>query len=157
MERDRPHEPDRDRDRPADSTREPARSAEPRREPARPTEPTREPAKGAEPERRKQPDKPHRSEFEVKERRRRNANVVRLVLGLILLVLFILFVSSNSREVQVDFVFFETQASLVLVFLICALVGAIVAFLLGRSGRRAHRKYIKELERRLDERGDKRD
>lgn len=101
-------------------------------------------------------DKPKPSEFEAKERRRRNANIVRLVLGLILLVLFVLFVSSNSRTVEVDFVFFETQASLVLVFLICAIVGGVVAFLLGRSGRRANRKYIKELERRLDDRHGKR-
>jgi uncharacterized integral membrane protein len=135
------------------------RPREPHREPERPSEPHREPAKHAEPERphQRQEDKPHRSEFEIKERKRRNALIVRLVLGLVLLVLFILFVSSNSRDVPVDFVFFETEASLVLVFLICALVGGVIAFLLGRSGRRANRKYIKELERRLEDKHGKRD
>jgi uncharacterized integral membrane protein len=128
------------------------RPREPHREPERASQPGRETARSAEPERtrQQQKDKPQRSEFEVKERKRRNALIARVVLGLILLVLFILFVSSNSLDVPVDFVFFETEASLVLVFLICALVGGVIAFLLGRSGRRANRKYIKELERRLE-------
>lgn len=128
---------------------------EPRREdktpgeslaPGRPSEPTRHP--GAQ-------EKP--SEWEAADRKRRNALVVRLVLGLILLVLFVIFVSLNSESVPVHFVFFETRTPLVWVFLICALVGGLVAFLLGRSGRRASRKYIKELERRLEGRRDKRD
>jgi uncharacterized integral membrane protein len=148
MERDRPREPHRELDRPDEPHREPDRPSDPHREPARPAEPERS---------RQRQEKPQRSEFEIKERKRRNALIVRVVLGLILLVLFILFVSSNSRDVPVDFVFFETEASLVLVFLICALVGGVIAFLLGRSGRRANRKYIKELERRLEDKHGKRD
>lgn len=83
--------------------------------------------------------------------------VFRLVVGLMLLVLFVIFVSLNSDSVPVHFIFFETRTPLVWVFLICALVGGLVAYLLGRSGRRASRKYIKELERRLEGRGDKKD
>ena len=82
--------------------------------------------------------------------------MVRLVLGLVLLVLFIIFVSSNSDSVEVDFIFVETRTPLVWVFLVCALVGGLVAYLLGRSGRRATRKYIKELERKLEGKGDRR-
>lgn len=93
------------------------------------------------------------SEWEVAERKRRNAMIARLAVGLILLVLFVVFVSLNSHSVRVHFIFTETLTPLVWVFLICALVGAVVAFLLGRPGRRASRKYIKELERRLQEQG----
>jgi uncharacterized integral membrane protein len=81
---------------------------------------------------------------------------VRLVLGLTLLVLFVIFVSLNSSEVSVHFIFAETRTPLAWVFLVCALVGGLVAYLLGRQGRRSTRKYIKELERKLEERGDKR-
>jgi uncharacterized integral membrane protein len=103
---------------------------------------------------REEPGEPERSRYEAAERRRRTALAVRLVLGGILLVLFVIFVSLNSDSVPVHFVFFETRTPLVWVFLICALIGGLVAFLLGRSGRRASRKYIKELERRL-ERGER--
>ncbi|MGH2693005.1 MAG: LapA family protein [Actinomycetota bacterium] len=123
------------------------RPRQPEREPDRPgaDRPAREPQDTAKP-----------SGWEVAERKRRNGLVIRLVMGLILLVLFVIFVSLNSESVPVHFVFFETRTPLVWVFLICALVGGLVAFLLGRSGRRASRKYIKELERRLEGR-DKRD
>lgn len=122
--------------------------SEPLGGPAR--EPSRQPSDGLTPE---AGEKEKPSDWEVAQRKRRNALVVRLVLGLILLVLFVIFVSLNSESVQVDFIFFETRTPLVWVFLICALVGGLVAFLLGRSGRRASRKYIKELERRIDGRG----
>jgi uncharacterized integral membrane protein len=106
----------------------------------------REPAREAKP-----------SEWEAAQRKRRNALTFRLVVGLVLLVLFVIFVSLNSHSVRVHFVFTETSTPLVWVFLVCFLVGGLVAFLLGRSGRRSSRKYIKELERRLERRGDKRD
>jgi uncharacterized integral membrane protein len=82
--------------------------------------------------------------------------VVRLVLGVALLVLFVIFVTQNSDEIEVQFLAMETRTPLAWVFLVCALVGGLVAYLLGRQGRRSSRKYIKELERRLEERGDKR-
>ena len=81
--------------------------------------------------------------------------IFRLVVGLALLVLFVIFVSLNSDSVPVHFIFVETRTPLVWVFLICALIGGLVAYLLGRPGRRASRKYIKELERRLEERKDR--
>jgi uncharacterized integral membrane protein len=119
----------------------------------RPAEPTNVPDPSApEPAAEAQP-KP--SEWQVAERKRRNAMIARLILGLVLLVLFVIFVSLNSDSVPVHFIFVETSTPLVWVFLVCALIGALVAFLLGRSGRRSSRKYIKELERRLD--GEKRD
>ena len=89
------------------------------------------------------------------DRKRRNALTVRLVVGLVVLALFVIFVSLNSESVPIDFIFLETRAPLVLVFLICAVIGGLVAYLLGRPGRRASRKYIKELERRIEERRDR--
>jgi uncharacterized integral membrane protein len=94
------------------------------------------------------------SQWELAQRKRRRGFTVRLVLGVAILVLFVIFVSLNSESVTVDFIFIEGETSLVLVFLICAMVGALVAYLLGRSERRASRKYIKELENRLEKRGD---
>lgn len=116
----------------------------------RPSEPTRQPqGDPAVPERAPGDAKP--SEWEAADRKHRNALFVRVILGILILVLFVIFVSLNSDSVTVHFIFTETRTPLVWVFLICALVGALVAFLLGRPGRRASRKYIKELERRLEE------
>jgi uncharacterized integral membrane protein len=83
---------------------------------------------------------------------RNRSAVVKVIIGLILLILFIVFVAQNSQLVTVNLVFGDTRVRLIWVFVACALVGALIAYLLGRPGRRASRKYIKELERRLEER-----
>ena len=75
---------------------------------------------------------------------------VRIILGLVIVVLFLLFIAANSDPVQVSFVFLDTEVQLIWVFLACALIGALVTYLLGRPGRRATKKYIKELERRIE-------
>ena len=138
---------------------------EPRREnPPRPLHPREPGDHGRTPEADRPSDERQRADeekrkpsaWETADKKRRTALVVRLVLGLTLLVLFVLFVTRNSDSVPVDFIFTTTQTPLVWVFLVCALVGALVAYLLGRQGRRSSRKYIKELERKLEERGDKR-
>lgn len=135
MQGDRPGEPDRPR--------------EQRREPGATQPSPRERDRGDEPQRQAEgKEKP--SEWEAAQRKRRNSLVIRLVIGLMVLVLFVIFVSLNSHSVRVHFIFTETTTPLVWVFLVCALIGGLVAFLLGRSGRRASRKYIKELERRTD-------
>jgi uncharacterized integral membrane protein len=77
---------------------------------------------------------------------------VKIVVGLVLLVLFVVFVTQNAREVEVNLVFVNASIPLIWVFLGCALIGGLVALLLGRPGRRASRKYIQELERRLGQR-----
>jgi uncharacterized integral membrane protein len=78
--------------------------------------------------------------------------MVKVVVALALIVLFILFIAWNTDPTTVNFVFFEVRTKLIWVFLGCALFGALVAYLIGRGGRRASRKYINELERRLKER-----
>ena len=90
-------------------------------------------------------DRPEVHEEAHKERR---ALAARLIIGLILVVLFLLFISFNSEPVPVHFVFTETQVPLIWVFLACALIGALTAYLLGRAGRRNTKRYIRELERR---------
>lgn len=71
------------------------------------------------------------------------------MVGLAVLVLFVVFVTQNSREVDVNLVFVTARIRLIWVFLGCALIGGVVALLLGRPGRRATRRYIQQLERRL--------
>ena len=83
---------------------------------------------------------------------RRRRTLAKVVVGLALIVLFILFVAWNTDPTTVSFVFFEVRTELIWVFLGCALFGALVAYLMGRGGRRASRRYINELERRLKER-----
>jgi uncharacterized integral membrane protein len=82
----------------------------------------------------------------------RRASTVKIVLGLVVLVLFVVFVTQNAREVEVNLVFVTASIPLIWVFVGCAIIGGIVAVLLGRPGRRASRKYIQELERRLGQR-----
>ena len=86
--------------------------------------------------------------------KRDTGTIVKVIVGLILLILFIIFVAGNSHEVTVNLVFTTAQVRLIWVFLACALIGALIAFLIGRPGRRNTRKYIRELERRLAERND---
>jgi uncharacterized integral membrane protein len=78
--------------------------------------------------------------------------MVKVVVALALIVLFIMFIAWNTDPTTVNFVFFEVRTELIWVFLGCALFGALVAYLMGRGGRRANRRYINELERRLKER-----
>jgi uncharacterized integral membrane protein len=82
---------------------------------------------------------------------RDRTTVVKVIVALVLVILFIIFVAQNAQPVTVNLVFGDTRVPLIWVFVACALIGAIVAFLLGRSGRRSNRRYIRELERRLEE------
>ena len=77
--------------------------------------------------------------------------VVKIIIGLILLIILIIFVAQNSERVTVDFVFGNAEVGLIWVFLACALIGALIGYLVGRPGRRASRKYTRELERRVAE------
>lgn len=84
--------------------------------------------------------------------RRDRSTVVKVIVGLVVVVLFIVFVAGNSSRVSVNLIFTTTRIRLIWVFLACALIGALAAVLLGRPGRRTTRRYIKELERKLGER-----
>jgi len=59
---------------------------------------------------------------------------VRWILGGTLAVLFGVFIGQNSTEVNIHFVFFSTKFRLIWIFLICAVLGAIIDRLLQRRG-----------------------
>ena len=81
------------------------------------------------------------------EREDRTA-IFKVAFGVLVLVLFVLFIIRNSRPVAVDFVFASVRVRLVWVFLACALIGALVAWLVGRPRRRAQRRLLEEMDRR---------
>ena len=72
---------------------------------------------------------------------------VKIAIALLLVILFVLFIVRNSRPIGVDFVFFDITVRLVWVFLACAVIGGIIAWLVGRPRRRAQKRLIEELER----------
>ena len=92
---------------------------------------------------------PHEASAPPERRLDREDRSVALKIGLLLLVvvLFVLFIIQNSNPVVVDFVFFQSRIRLVWVFLACALIGMLLAWLAGRTRRRAQKRLIEELER----------
>jgi uncharacterized integral membrane protein len=72
---------------------------------------------------------------------------IKVGVGLFLLVVFILFIIQNSSPVSVNFVFFRAQIRLIWVFLGCAVIGGVIAWLIGRPRRRAMKRLMDELER----------
>lgn len=68
------------------------------------------------------------------EPRRLTAGEVRWIVGGILAILFGVFIAQNAREVRIDFVFFSARVRLIWLFLICALLGAVIDRLLQRRG-----------------------
>lgn len=80
----------------------------------------------------------------------RRSRVAKIAVALILIVLFILFVIRNSNPVSqsegVDFVFVTADVRLIWVFLVCALVGGLVGYLLGRPAK-ALRRVLRDAQR----------
>ena len=68
--------------------------------------------------------------------------MAKAVIILLLLVLFMIFIISNSEGHPVDFVFFTREPPLIWVMVACALLGGIVGYLIGRPGKqiRLHRR-----------------
>jgi uncharacterized integral membrane protein len=87
---------------------------------------------------------------EGRPKRPERARMLRLALGLLLLIVFVIFVVQNSTEVPIGLLWADLRAPLIVVFIGCALVGALLAYLFGRPYRRTMRKYIRELERERD-------
>jgi uncharacterized integral membrane protein len=83
----------------------------------------------------------------IKADKEARATAIKVALALLIVIVFVLFIVRNSKPVRVDFVFFSKQIRLVWVFLACAIIGAVVAWLLGRPRRRAQKRLIEELER----------
>ncbi len=74
---------------------------------------------------------------------------VRWIVGGIIAIVFGIFIAQNADNVDVQFVFFSARVRLIWVFLICAVIGAVIDRLLQRRGvlpstRRRQRKEAKE-------------
>jgi uncharacterized integral membrane protein len=93
------------------------------------------------------PDRPPERRLDRDQR----GAALKVGIGLFILILFVLFIIQNSGRVPVDFVFFTRRIRLIWVFLACALIGALITWLVGRPRRRAMRRLIEELERQRRE------
>ena len=99
---------------------------------------------------RSEPPEDRMATGEIRAQERRSA-MPKLILGLALAILFVLFVVQNSQPVNVRFLWLDGRAPLVWIFLICAAIGAVVLALFERPSRRTMRRYIEELERQREE------
>jgi uncharacterized integral membrane protein len=99
--------------------------------PAAPTEPVEraeERPEGAEGQERR--DEAYRQ----MQRARRN-RVIKVILALAIAVLLIIFIVANSQEVEVNFVFATRRPRLIWVIFVCAVLGGVVGYLIGRPGK----------------------
>ncbi|HEX9377541.1 MAG TPA: LapA family protein [Actinomycetota bacterium] len=67
--------------------------------------------------------------------RHRQTRVAKVIVLLVVLVILLLFVLGNSQKVKVKFVFTDSQTPLIIVMLVCAVLGGIIGFIVGRPGR----------------------
>ncbi|MGH2661310.1 MAG: LapA family protein [Actinomycetota bacterium] len=80
--------------------------------------------------------------------------IARIVVALAIVVLLLLFITGNSDPVDISFVFAEVDdVPLIIVAAASIVIGMVGGWLLGRERRRATKRYIRELERRIEERG----
>lgn len=77
--------------------------------------------------------------------------LVKLVAGLIVAALLLVFILQNREEVPVEFVFFGSRVRLVWALLTSAILGGLASFLLGRPRRKAMKRLIEELEKKRKE------
>jgi uncharacterized integral membrane protein len=59
---------------------------------------------------------------------------IRWIIGGVLAILFGVFVAQNADEIKIDFLFFSLNVRLIWLFLICAVLGAVLDRLLQRRG-----------------------
>lgn len=66
----------------------------------------------------------------------RQGRVAKALFAIALAVLFIVFIIQNTESVSIEFLFFEFRPPLIWVFVVVALLGGIVGYVLGRPSRR---------------------
>lgn len=76
-------------------------------------------------------------------------NQWRIVLGLVLTLIIVIFAILNNQEVVINFGLSEIKAPLIIVIIGSAFIGAIVISLVATSGYMKQRKTIKELNNQL--------
>ncbi|MGH2721646.1 MAG: LapA family protein [Actinomycetota bacterium] len=85
------------------------------------------------------PPPPQRSTAEAEQLKRlrqvRQQRLLRAGLVALVLVVLIVFVLQNAHPVRVDLLFVETDARLIWVIVVCAALGGVVGYLLGKPPR----------------------
>jgi uncharacterized integral membrane protein len=66
-------------------------------------------------------------------------NQMRLIGALVIATVLIIFAVQNRNDVRVSFLFFHWDARVIYVIIVSALLGMLVAYLLGRRRRRVRR------------------
>lgn len=74
-------------------------------------------------------------------RRDRQARVAKALVGLFVLVVLILFVTTNAHPVKVNFVFDTRYPQLIWVMVACAILGGVLGYLLGRPGKQVRLRH----------------
>ena len=74
---------------------------------------------------------------------------IRWIIGGVLAIVFGIFIAQNATTVKVRFVFFTAEVRLIWVFVICAVIGAVIDRLLQRRG------VLPSTQRRRDRRAAK--
>ena len=64
---------------------------------------------------------------------------IRLIAALVVATVLVIFAIQNRRKVAIDFLFFSWDARVIYVIIVSALLGMLVAYLLGRRRRRVRR------------------
>jgi uncharacterized integral membrane protein len=66
-------------------------------------------------------------------------NQMRLIVALVVATLLVIFAIQNTKEVRVSFLFLHWDARVIYVIIVSALLGMLLAYLLGRRRRRVRR------------------
>jgi uncharacterized integral membrane protein len=61
-------------------------------------------------------------------------NEVRWIIGAVIAILFGVFIAQNADETKIDFLFVHVNIRLIWIFLVCAVLGAVLDRLLQRRG-----------------------
>jgi uncharacterized integral membrane protein len=72
----------------------------------------------------------------------RSGVTARQVLGAVAILVLVIFAAANFKSVEVNFLFFTTEARVVTVIAVAGLLGFAIGYLVGRPGR-AERKRLR--------------
>jgi len=87
------------------------------------------------------PEDPRRSDDHLQDlHRHRQTRAAKAAVLIALVAILVVFIVSNAHQVKVGFVFFSSQIGLIWVMLVCAVIGGIVGFIIGRPNRPERRE-----------------
>jgi uncharacterized integral membrane protein len=83
-----------------------------------------------------QPDRAESPEEQLATiRRARQARVVKVLVAVAIVILLIIFIIDNAQPVKVNFVFLSRHPRLIWVMIVCAGLGGVAGYLIGKPGR----------------------